>query len=158
MSPEDKATILINLHKAREVIEAVPEALLDLEKFKVERKTCNTLMCVAGWLTTHPHFAEFMELRESKGDPGSFRLHATNDTRLYVGWGWLEQHFGYDAFENLFSARGDCAIDDSHPDAYYAYGDDVDDDEEILMISGTVTDKALALWRIDQQIAKIEAW
>jgi hypothetical protein len=142
-----KTTILANLRKAHEILRAAPEKLFDLEYFK-EQKTCGTLHCAAGWLAASPEFSDRMQFYQ--------RMHGVwcvvepgRDPGDWSNWKWVDKHFGPLAFDNLFATRGAGKRDHLHPQAEEQGHDDV-------IFPPEVTDKELALWRIEQQIAAIE--
>ena len=134
--------IVRNLEILKAAVEAQPEKLFDLRAFKREA-SCGTLFCTAGLAATMPEFIE-----------QGLELAALGD-----GWWAVEvdgvgidesakSHtiFGSNSFANLFDARDCGAMDDSHPDSYTdgLYG---------TTIHSSVTDKQLAIWRLEQQIA-----
>lgn len=149
--------ILANLRKARTVIEATPENKLDLCSFKRE-SPCGTLACAAGWLAMSPAFDKLMTLTPKDPEATTHRhllVPAGDIVVRYNAKGgydfdWLEPHFGPAAFSHLFEARGVGYRDGNHPNAEEQEG------EQEWEFPG-VSDKDLALWRIDQQIEFVMA-
>lgn len=144
--------ILANLHKARAVLETIPGDKLDLCSFKRE-SPCGTLACAAGWLAMSPAFEKLLALVD-RGYGRFLLVQAKTGEAQVSGNGgydfdWLDEHFGPSAFVHLFEARGVGYLDGNHPDA------EEQDGEQAWEFPG-VSDKDLALWRIDQQIAFVQ--
>lgn len=150
----DTEKILANLRLARTVIEATPAGTLYLGAWKTEEQ-CGTLHCAAGHLTNHPHFAEFMWLRPELnvlGEPMGGAWNLAPVLKPYVEDDyerrWLDEHFGPYAYFDLFCPRDESSFDRQYPDKV------VHDDGEFSWsaVPSNVSDKALALWRIECQI------
>jgi hypothetical protein len=149
-------TILTNLHKAREVIAAIPEVQFDLKEFTSEG-SCGTIACTAGWLCHDPYFQGFMKLGVAYDGATyeTLRVKDLSSADWLVRYDLLDDHFGADAFDALFTARCDGKFDWLHP-----LCEVVEDSYEPESVSATgelLTDKELALWRIDQQVNRIKA-
>jgi hypothetical protein len=135
-------TIIENLRLAHAVISGIPDSAVDLKFFRSE---CGTIACMAGHLCAHPHFAEFMVL---KLDGSSWQLSSRlPDGGLvplysYEAMGAPDAHLGKNAIERLFSRRDFGEFDYEHPSWCDAVG-------------AGVTDKELALWRIERQIEEV---
>lgn len=155
-----KDRVLFNLGAAIGVLSKVPEESLRLDWWA--RKTaCGTLFCAAGHLTQHEHFKPFMALGPQAEDKRCNVARpvltlvqvidgvAQPDTVGWTGLTWLDEHFGPNAFNHCFHTRGRGTLDTEHPD--FTYAEDGDDE---LCFPTSVTDKALAIWRLGEQ-AKI---
>ena len=154
-----KARVLFNLATAHEYLSEVPENKLDLKRFKSASTRCGTLMCAAGWLTEAPQFKDKLHLIEvDRFGSQRFMLvppgHTTTPKNENGGYdfSWLDPIFGPDAFDVLFSERCDGKIDAQHPLSEHTE----EFDETCLLIDGSVTDKDLALWRLEQQIERVK--
>lgn len=142
--------ILENLRLAREIISAAPEEQISLEFFK-RTTPCGTLYCVAGWLSVSPEFSGIMTLKPVqdpwKNTSGSvlFQLIEVDSPfppSRATSMSWLDNHFGPNAFVRLFEVYGEGFFDDLYPgvgDPGYK----------------RPTDRQLALYRIDRQIATV---
>lgn len=147
----NKAQVLTNLRLAREILAAVPAKDLDLEFF-VKNTHCGTLACAAGWLAMSPTFAPIMKLLPTTNT--TFVLVPPDAVKPEYGengydFSFLDEHFGPTAFDVLFAPRGEGERDGGHPTAQID-PDEYDEDEPYAFDG--LTDKDLALWRIDQQI------
>lgn len=135
----DKEKVLVNLRKARQIIEAAPENEFDLMLFKKEKVGCNTIMCTAGWLASDPFFIkQGMRLILDEGarerEVRYWTLETSNPMKL------ASTLFGPDAFHRLFPTAF-CGEWDSE-----IYGG----------WEPSMTEKDLALARIDRQILEVE--
>lgn len=118
-------TIRDNLLQAIAATEAFPERLLALHYYRKETD-CGTMYCLAGLLTTVPHFAEQgLTLQRSERDP---------TWTLVTEGRKLNDILGYSAWFRLFAPRGAAEWD------------------EQLLRDGTLTDKQLALARLRRQL------
>ena len=153
-----KARVLFNLATAHEYLSEVPENKLDLKWFKANSSRCGTLMCAAGWLTESPTFKDKMALLDTGYYGHAFALVPPGVTAIPKNerggydFSWLDPIFGPDAFDVLFSERCDGKIDAQHPLSEHTE----EFDETCLLIDGSVTDKDLALWRLEQQIERVK--
>lgn len=138
--------IIQNLTNARALLETIHEQQMDLRVFRGDSE-CGTIGCALGWLAMSPAFAHIVHLVDESparwsgpvpAPAGSPR--APTKTNHGYDFSWLDEHFGQSAFDRLFQINGCGYFDDEHPD--------FDGEHEYVMES----DKALALWRIDQQI------
>lgn len=141
-----KEFILANIAEATRLVTEQPRELIDLQAF--EHKTeCGTIYCLAGILTTSAHFRL---LGWSMGSSGSQPY-----DRHKLPWAQIEgidcdesekanQHFGPDAFANLFMGA-DCSKYDNtcQPTETTPEGD--------------ITHRALALHRLACQRELVEA-
>lgn len=158
-----KARVLFNLGAAIGVLSKVPDEKLNLGTW-AEETECGTLFCAAGHLTQHEPFKQFMALGPQADGKTILMTYtiltlvpvidgvAQPDTVGWTGWPWwpwLDAHFGPQAFNRCFHARGSGTLDTEHPD--FTYSEDGDDER---CFPESVTDKALALWRLGEQ-AKI---
>ena len=163
MKFKDQATknrVLFNLGAAIGLLMQVPEEQLDLGSW-AHQTECGTLFCAAGHLTQHTPFKQFMALGPQADGKVCWAADtiltlvpvidgvAQPDTVGWTGWLWLDAHFGPQAFNHCFHARGAGTLDTEHPD--FTYSEDGDDER---CFPESVTDKALALWRLGEQ-AKI---
>lgn len=140
------AEVIKNIEILRGMIEAYPEASFNLHTFKNEKK-CGTLYCSVGLAACQPYFKE-------KG------LALTVDGGLTIHgqsiWSAdsqdkLDEIFGEDSFEMLFSTRNDGKLDKDHPEARKEVYDEKYGCYDIL-IDSSISDKQLALWRIDHYL------
>lgn len=141
----DKQTILANLRKAREILAAAPEGQFDLSLYRQDLP-CGTLMCAAGWLASSPEFSDRIELYQ---DEYSLRnkMWRVRDavTKTERDLEFLDPIFGAHAYATLFDTRNNGERDHMHPLA-----------DEDQYLHPDLSDKELALWRIDQQIEAVE--
>jgi hypothetical protein len=147
-------TILTNLHKAREVLANIPEAAFVLAVFRADSNTCGTIACAVGHLSMDPHFAGFLRLDQITSNHAwilSVRFPESDYWGQAYQYEHLDGYFGPDAFGRLFEPRSSGSLDCSHPGYSYKWNDGTS-----LWIDPDVTDKALAIWRIDQQIAQLK--
>jgi hypothetical protein len=160
---ENKQAILKNLRDAHDILSKVEETVFDLHTFKRGDEVCGTIACAAGWLAMSERFAPVMSLLSFKNiffisyctlvPTATMNAHYNEDAGY--DFSWLDEHFGPDAFDNLFCERGDGGRDKEHEQATQRYDEEgYEVDERVLPDS--ITDKDLALWRIEQQIAAIE--
>lgn len=160
---EAKDRVLFNLGVAIGVLSKVPEEKLDLGTW-VRETECGTLFCAAGHLTQHEHFKQFMALGPQAGYKKSLASEKVltlvpvidgvvqPDTVGWTGWRWLGAHFGPNAFNHCFHKRGSGSLDTEHPDFTYA-----EDGDYGACFPTSVTDKALALWRLGEQAKLVMA-
>lgn len=142
-------TILENLRLAHTVISGIPEAAVNLSSY---RSDCGTLACTAGHLCEHPHFATFMGLSPMGYAGHTLRLRGTDgDFELESAFNFkgFEAHFGPGGYARLFPERDGGQFDYEHPDNVYF------EEESCHFVADTVSDKALALWRIERQIEAV---
>jgi hypothetical protein len=133
-------TIIKNLRRARAVIAAIPESAIDLEEYRTD---CGTIACTVGHLCDHPDFAKFMGL-EWDGDAWSLRSRLPDGSLVAMPTSEeLDPHFGPNAFRRLFAQRNHGTFNDGNDQGGYDY------------VPDSVTDKTLALWRIDRQIINV---
>lgn len=142
-----KDTILSNLKLLHEAVSAFPEERLDLESFKRE-EPCGTLFCTAGLAASMPEFqAQGMHF-EAEPHP---LVPSSVWWRVKIGDSLLwdeeadssvaaDELFGKDSANTLFAERGQGDCDDEFFDDDYS-----------------VTDKQLALMRIETQIEFVES-
>lgn len=164
----DNQIILDNLRKARAIIAAAPEHEFDLGYFKRvkhQAPSCGTLMCSLGWIASSPEFSGRISLKLNL-DPSKFNELHGEDVYVpflphdpHVGTAAVLKHldtvFGTNAYERLFEPRSTGSFDAMHPNALLA-PQTSDDDEPLVYEIRDTTDKELALWRIDRQIALYE--
>lgn len=140
--------IIENLKRARALLDDIPTEQLDLRVYK-GTGDCGTIGCALGWLAMSPQFAHIVHLVSHERAawytgpvpaPAGCAVAPTLPNRGY-DFSWLDAHFGPDAHNRLFNANGDGYFDSEHPE--------YEECPEYVRIS----DKELALWRIDQQIA-----
>lgn len=136
-----KELILSNLRLLRSAVEAQPEKLFDLSNYKQESK-CGTLFCTAGLAATMPEFQEQgMGFRPLPAAP--WKCIVTIGDEDIDDWGVAAPLFGDKAWDACFAGRADGLFDDEYPGDLYG--------------GSFVTDKQLALWRLDAQIEAVEA-
>lgn len=155
----NKAQIIENLQRAHAYLSEVPEASLNLDAWKQEDPKCGTLFCAAGHLTNDPHFAQFLHMVE-------FSLPGDDEKSWYIedaegglntadgDFELFDPLFGPRAFMVCFSARNNGVYDCTHPQACLLAGDDPEFDEK--GVPTEVTDKALALWRLERQMFRVQ--
>lgn len=134
-----KELILSNLKLLRDAVEAQPEQLFDLGRYKQE-EPCGTLFCTAGLAATMPAFQK-QGMRLVKD--GLWWMVTVDGNEIYDSS--ADDIFGYDCFNVLFDTRELGSLDEEHP-LYY---------KEDGCLSEAVSDKALALWRLDRQIEAV---
>lgn len=142
--------IVKNLKLLREAVEAFPEERLDLGQFKKE-EPCHTLFCTAGLAASMPEFQEqglSFKLMEPNwwqvvvnGEP----MWDVDEDAEFDEYGPADALFGENAANNLFCERWDGARDS---DLYETGGE-----REYAYMS----DKALAIWRLDRQMEAVAA-
>ena len=147
-----KEIILSNLRLLRSAVEAQPEQLFDLARFKKE-EPCGTLFCTAGLAASMPEFqAQGMHF-ESQAHP-LFRSSSAR-WRVKIGESYLwdeggdtststDNLFGEESSNTLFTERYEGACDA-----------DILRDDDGGAIPG-ISDKQLALMRLDVQIEFME--
>lgn len=113
--------VIANLVKAIEIISAVPEEKLNLQKFK---SACGTIACTAGTLASHPYFQNFglglilnpdpdsrgreyqpfvLVSEHAKYMDGAYRIFRSETD----GFAYLNTLFGAEAFDRLFAERNE---------------------------------------------------
>jgi hypothetical protein len=137
-------TIIENLRLAHAVISAVPEAAFDLTRYKSD---CGTIACTAGHLSEHPHFAPFMRLdlyldRVDDHSVSRYALKMKDEQDL-------DSNFGPNAYDAIFAQRNESWRDRQHPDSVF------DQDDYEWSVHPRVSDKEIALWRIERQIEEV---
>lgn len=134
-------TIIENLTKAIEVIESVPEERLDLHAYASD---CGTMFCTAGWLAQDPFFkAQGMAFKKMTIGRKEYVAQVVNekyeDAHISTDYDerntWVDTMFGPAAFYRLFTARDDGSFD-----------------SDIELEHENLTDKQLAILRLDQQL------
>jgi hypothetical protein len=155
---KDKLVVL-NLERLIQAVEQQPETSFDLSYFRkdqtAEDNVCGTLFCTVGLACTLPEFSAIgFELKAQPSHrwdlPGVVSYKAyVNDVDVYMAHE-TDTTFGNNAFERLFDCRGCGIMDDSHPNFVLYDADEPDDGGEI---DESVTDKQLALWRLNEQLA-----
>lgn len=124
-----------NLIKAIEVIAMTPAKLVDLDSFQQEA-TCGTVHCTAGWLAENKFFKkQGMALQEHTYANHFDVVNTRCDNDDIEGGAWTDEMFGEDAYEKIFTARGDSMWD-----------------ERIFSEHGKVSDKELALLRLTRAL------
>lgn len=133
----NKKSILANIDVLIAAIKAEPAKRFDLCAYKREG-SCGTLHCSAGLAATLPHFKRRGWKLEANGY-GDFDV--TVKGFHIAGYHQnlaVNEQFGEEAWDRLFNSKWDGDFDRQHPN----YNDD-----------GKVTDKQLALWRLNVQRA-----
>ena len=143
----NKTKILDNLQRLRGLVEAFPEELINLDRFCIT-KDCGTLFCVAGLMATDPYFQRFGYKLNRSSEYTNSPFYVYRESNYIFdrinGIDVSADIFGVDAYDRLFDQRGNGEFDsdllgfdeDGHPDSH----------------NEDVTDKQLALYRIDRQI------
>lgn len=138
--------IVANLELLRAAVEAQPVGLFDLSFYKKE-EPCGTLFCTAGLACSMPEFiAKGFGFITAWGHKEA--VFASVDSVEISGSDKTDPTFGKDSWSRLFEVRNDGEFDKEHPD----FGDISDEFYEVG-VDPSVTDKDLALWRLEQQIA-----
>ena len=158
---ENNVLITMNLKELIAAVEAYPEELFNLETFtdkKLDEKgnVCGTLFCTAGLATTLPVFQDIGFKLEARNNGWGSGITACVDG-VEVLSGGADATFGTDSFDNLFDQRNS-EVDYSHPAALsiFADEDEVDEEDDEKEVPAFITDKALALWRLNRQLAIYE--
>lgn len=125
----DAKKIIENLHRAYEILDAVPETNFSLDSYHRET-SCGTIMCAYGWLSTTEFFQK-QGIRLREHDSGRFDPPDGICDRL-------DNIFGPDAWVSLFSTKGASWYDTTWHN------------------EKNQTDKQLALLRIKRQLQRIE--
>jgi hypothetical protein len=138
------STIIENLRLAHTVISGIPEAAFDLTRYKSD---CGTIACTAGHLSEHPHFAPFMrlDLYLDRVDDDSVSRYALKVQDRQN----LDSNFGPNAYDAIVAQRNEGCLDKHHPYSVF----DFDDYE--WSVHPRVSDKEIALWRIERQIEEV---
>lgn len=143
---EAKTLIITNLTTLRDAVALQPEEQFDLSNYKKESE-CGTLFCTAGLAATMPHF----QLQGVTLYSWSYNRHMVRVDGIDVDDSpSTDVLFGDKAWKNCFAGRDDGGRDGKHHKAGVDRWDSVE-------ISADVTDKELALWRLEQQIAAVKA-
>lgn len=143
--------VINNLTTLLAAVEAQPETLFDLQQFK-QTKPCGTIFCTVGLAATMPHFTEqgLGLTQYYPGTDGGYYvslngMHMCEDENEEA----LEAMFGPEAFEHLFQPAGEGMKD-------AAYGlEQTFDDWEDEVIDSNMTDKQLAVVRLQQRIKEL---
>lgn len=114
-------TIKENLQQAIDIIEATPDAAIDLRDYV---HPCGTIFCAAGVLAQHAFFVDQLQVRSESLEGNASQL--AND---YCMWGPRP-------FIRLFASRGEGGGGPGYCD------------EELYRQHGDMTDKQLALARL----------
>ncbi len=135
-------TILENLNKAIEVIEATPAEEIDLGLFM---NRCGTLACAVGTLAMDEFFkAQGLHLQSKEDEEGevmSWELICRGTAyRWDVGLDNLDNLFGENAFDSCFATRDNGTFDE-----------EILHDKEGLFDKIDLSDKQLALQRLYRQ-------
>jgi hypothetical protein len=144
-----KELILSNLRLLRSAVEAQPEKLFDLAQFKQE-EPCGTLFCTAGLAATMPEFQKQGIRLVGEVSPynnSTYWRVQINGEELWDGdedGGPADALFGECSADNCFSERWGSEYDEA------ILGDWEHAEDNI-------TDKQLALSRLDAQIEFVEA-
>lgn len=133
-------SIINNLEILSAAVEAQPEPMFNLRRFKNETE-CGTLFCTVGLATTIPHFQE-LGFKMVEEYPKWFMVQVGDDA-IYDE-GVSEEYFGEEAFARLFEPAGQGYLDNK-----LGY---IDHDEDCDTIPPNMTDKELALARLRLQI------
>lgn len=147
----NKELVLSNLRLLRNAVEKQPEQLFDLEQFKKE-EPCGTLFCTAGLAASMPEFKAQGMRFESEAHP---LVPSPPWWRVKIGDSYLwddeydtstnaDKLFGEDSSNTLFTERSEGACD---ADLL------CDDDGDAIP---DISDKQLALMRLDVQIEAVE--
>lgn len=135
--------IINNLETLLAAVEAQPESQFNLSHFKVE-EPCGSLFCTVGLACTMPEFkAMGYELVPTGGNwngSPTYRAHVNHED--VVESDVCDPAFGDEAYQRLFRPAGGGWIDDD-------LGYDIDYSEN----TATMTDKELAIARLNHQIA-----
>lgn len=152
---KDKLVVL-NLERLIAAVEQHPEVEFNLDYFKVDTMDCNgnvcgTLFCTAGLATTLPEFkaAGFELVARPNHHYPSYSVQVNGDH--IVASEDTDKTFGASAFRNLFAGRNDGDFDKDHGGAVSVASDDIFANN--WKIGEHVTDKELALWRLNKQLA-----
>ncbi len=142
-----KSEIKNNLLALRAAVEAQPETNFNLSVFKEEDEGgCGTLFCTVGLACTMPMFQEKGYQFVGYGSS----LYAERDGEDVMYGATTDPEFGENSFSRLFSTRENGYWDNEYPSATVH----TDDWGFTHVQLGDVTDKELALWRLDKQIAE----
>lgn len=147
-------TIIDNLMRIRKLVSDYPEENIYLDRFCVQKSDCGTLYCVAGLMASDPYFQNmgFHLRRENPESPTSplfvfyksrFIFDMDNDVDVSA------DIFGQGAYRRLFEQRGDGLYD----------GELLSFNEDGVVTDqyDDVSDKRLAIYRIDRRLAELSA-
>ncbi len=137
-------SIINNLEILTAAVEAQPEPMFNLSRFKSETE-CGTLFCTVGLATTIPHFQE-LGFHIVQLAPNWLGVNV--DDEFIADEGVSERYFGQEAFPRLFEAAGQ-----GSQDSALGY---LDEDEAGYDIPLNMTDKELALARLRLQIKELK--
>lgn len=138
--------IINNLQTLLEAVKAQPETLFDLSMY-TQKQECGTLYCTAGLAATMPYFqAQGMEIK-GNGHGGIF---------VYIGGGFITETertaemFGADPWDRLFATYGHGDFDSYFDPEYTDY---LEDDDAYDAPEKAMSDKTLAIARLERQLA-----
>lgn len=136
--------IINNLEILRAVVEAQPENLFDLGSFK-KVEPCGTLFCTLGLACTMPHFQQ-MGLSLKYDENFKYFEALVGDYSAYQS-NEIDSIFGDNSFNYLFEPAGGSGVDDE-----LGFDVDYEDYDDGDSVPQNMTDKTLALKRLDRQI------
>ncbi len=150
--------VVLNLERLIEAVEAQPEVAFNLSNFRVDHagdNVCGTLFCTVGLACTLPEFiAVGFNLKRQEpnrwDESGDILYRAyVNDADVFFDDS-SDPTFGEDSFGRLFDCRDCCDVDSEHPSFELHYANEPESEG---YLSSDVTDKDLALWRLNKQLA-----
>jgi hypothetical protein len=132
--------VLKNLFTLLGAVQAQPEANFDLSSY-ARKEPCGTLFCTAGLAASLPHF-QSQGMALIPWSTNTFMVEI-NGLDIDVREADTDKMFGPDAWYSLFATYADGRRDESLGSGSYGSG-------------RAMTDKALAIARIQAQIAAVE--
>ncbi len=134
---ENVQEIITNLKLLHSHVQLQPETRFDLQRFKKE-KECGTCFCTAGLAACIPEF-QSMGLQIYEQDEMFYV--SFNGVDVWESSG-IEKVFGQECFGNLFEIRDAGYLDEQH----------LKWNGDMWELDESITDKQLALWRLERQI------
>lgn len=140
--------IIENIVTLRGMIEACPETSFNLLTFKAV-KECGTLYCSVGLAACQPYF---IEQGLTLSERGALLIYG-RDIWQSNSMQNIDEIFGEDSFEKMFHPRNEGCFDEKHPSFY---GVQYSEGYTEYLIHDSVSDKHLALWRIDRVLEEMK--
>lgn len=146
---ENKEEIVRNIEVLIELIKAYPQKLFDLHAF-TDTKDCGTLYCSIGLAASQPYF----QMKGLSLFDFDLQIRGVDyyKTRIAGDEDYLDTLFGEESFGRLFDIAGQGVFDNQHPD--------FDEDAAVDDWNGegdafpNTSDKELAIWRLEYQLAR----
>lgn len=140
-------TIINNLKHLRTLIEDTPDTVINLARFKTE---CGTHFCAIGLAACATHFQQQGLTLEPVKD--SYWKQFQSFEPVLNGVYLLSQD-GYQSLEPLFGPKAFDRLFDSREESYW--DDEILDNPRLQDVNGYISDKQLAIARIDMQLQEL---